>query len=71
MHAGIIPECSLLCYMGSLAENVTQVVSGGAGPKGSTTFILAGITLVLLVSSATWATLFVRYGPLLRQIGAM
>ena len=46
--------------MGSLAENITQVVSGEAGPKGPTTYILVAITLVLLIGSATWATLFVR-----------
>lgn len=58
--AGIIPECSLLCYMGSLATDLTQVISGDAGPKGSLTYVLAGITLVLLICSATWATIFVR-----------
>ena len=61
VFAGIIPECSLLCYLGSLATDITQVISGEAGPRGALTYVLAGITLLIIIGSATWATLFVRY----------
>jgi len=56
----MIPECSLVCYLGSLATDVSQVISGDAGPKGVLTYVLAGVTLVVMIGSATWATLFVR-----------
>lgn len=60
-HAGIIPECSLVCYLGSLATDISQVISGDAGPKGPLTYVLAGVTLLVMLGSATWATLFVRW----------
>lgn len=47
--------------MGSLATDITQVISGEAGPHGKTTYILAAITACFLLASAVWATLFVRY----------
>jgi hypothetical protein len=49
-----------VCYLGSLATDISQVISGDAGPKGALTYVLAGVTLLVMIGSATWATLFVR-----------
>ncbi|KAK9909219.1 hypothetical protein WJX75_008942 [Coccomyxa subellipsoidea] len=57
---GIIPECSLFCYMGSLTENVSAIVAGDARPHGKVTYILAGVSVFFLLLTACWATLIIR-----------
>eukprot|EP00884_Botryococcus_braunii_P002783 jgi/Botrbrau1/12505/Bobra.0169s0048.5 len=57
---GIIPECALFCYMGSLAENMTQVLNGRGKPRGKTTWIVTGVMALVVVITVTWATLFIR-----------
>lgn len=57
---GIIPECALFCYMGSLTENVSAIVAGDARPHGKVTYILAGISVFFLLLTACWATLIIR-----------
>ncbi|KAK9819408.1 hypothetical protein WJX74_000272 [Apatococcus lobatus] len=57
---GIIPECALLSYFGSFAENMTQIMGGGAGPHGLVTYLLGGLSLISLVIAACWATILVR-----------
>ncbi|BDA41533.1 probable Golgi apparatus membrane protein tvp38 [Coccomyxa sp. Obi] len=57
---GIIPECALFCYMGSLTENVSAIVAGDARPHGKVTYILAGISVFFLLLTAIWASLIIR-----------
>ena len=59
-----------MCYLGSLATDISQVISGDAGPKGALTYVLAAITLLVMLGSATWATLFVRYPAMVPAAGA-
>ena len=61
--AGIVPECSLFCYFGTLAENITQIASGQAVPHGTSTYVLFGVTFLTVVICATWATFIVRCVP--------
>ncbi len=59
--AGIIPECSIVCYFGSLSENISQIASGKAGPSGKVTYILVGVTVFFMLAAVTWSTFVVRY----------
>ena len=61
IYAGIIPECSIVCYFGSLSENISQIASGKAGPSGKVTYILVGITVFFMLAAVTWSTFVVRY----------
>lgn len=47
--------------MGSLAENMTQVLNGRGKPRGRTTWIVTGVMALVVVVTVTWATLFIRY----------
>ncbi|KAK9846466.1 hypothetical protein WJX81_004574 [Elliptochloris bilobata] len=57
---GIIPECALFTYTGSLAENIGAIVSGEAKPRAVVTYVMAGITVLLLLATATLATILIR-----------
>ncbi len=59
--AGIIPECCIVCYFGSLSENISQIASGKAGPSGKVTYILVGVTVFFMIAAVTWSTFVVRY----------
>ena len=58
--AGIIPEAAILCYFGSLSENITQIVSGDAGPSGPVTYVLLGVTCLFMIAAVAWSTIVVR-----------
>ena len=61
LSAGIIPECSIVCYFGSLSEGITQIASGKAGPSGVVTYVLVGVTIFFMLAAVTWSTFVVRY----------
>jgi hypothetical protein len=54
---GIVPECAVFAYFGSMAENVHAVVSGKAGPAAAYEWVLLGVSVVGVVAGA----LFVSY----------
>ncbi|KAK9812227.1 hypothetical protein WJX73_005602 [Symbiochloris irregularis] len=56
---GIIPECAVFCYAGTLAENITQVANSDA-LLGKSTYIILAVSVVMAIVAATWATLIVR-----------
>lgn len=60
VYTGIIPECSIICYFGSLSEGITQIASGKAGPSGVVTYILVGVTVFFMLAAVTWSTFVVR-----------
>ena len=62
MPPGVLPECAVLCYIGSLADNMKSVISGDAGLRGSTNYAVVGVSAVLVIVSIVWATLVVRCG---------
>ena len=57
--AGIIPECAVFCYCGTLAENITQVSNSDA-VLGKSTWIIMAVSVVMVAVAATWATIIVR-----------
>jgi len=58
---GIGFETSVLCYFGSLAHNIREIVSGDAKPQGPVVYVLAGVSLFSAVLAATLATISVKY----------
>lgn len=40
---GIIFECAVFCYFGSMAENVSSIISGQAGPAAAFEWVMLGI----------------------------
>ena len=46
---------------GSLTENISSIVTGEGEAHGKLTYILAGITMGLLLLTAGWATLIIRW----------
>ena len=52
---------------GSLAENIGAIVSGEAKPHGVVTYVMAGVTVLLLLATTTWATVLIRCIPALSE----
>lgn len=50
----------VLHRIGSLTENISSIVTGEGKPHGKVTYILAGVTMSLLLLTALWATLIIR-----------
>ena len=48
---------------GSLAENIGAIVSGEAKPRAVVTYVMAGVTVALLLATTTWATILIRCDP--------
>lgn len=48
---------------GSLAENIGAIVSGEAKPRAVVTYVMAGVTVALLLATTTWATILIRCEP--------
>lgn len=58
--AGIVPECSIVCYFGSLSDNIAQIANGKAGPSGVVTYVLVGVTILFMLCAVAWSTIVVR-----------
>jgi uncharacterized membrane protein YdjX (TVP38/TMEM64 family) len=56
------PECALFTYTGSVAEGITEIVSGGSAhrPHGAGRWVGFGLTAVAAAGTSILATLFVR-----------
>lgn len=57
--AGIIPECMITVYFGTLAGSVANVISGNAGPAGPmklVVFVFGGIVMLLAALYAGYVT---------------
>ena len=58
--AGIIPECSILCYFGSLSEDISSVIDGKGGAHGPIKYVLMGVTCFFMITAVVWSTFVVR-----------
>lgn len=56
----IVPESAVMCYFGSLAKNVRDVVGGHAGPSGIINWVLGGLSVALCLLAAGWSTVVAR-----------
>lgn len=50
----------MLCYFGSLAQSIRDIVSGDAQPQGPVVYALAGCSLLFCFLAAAFATVAVR-----------
>ena len=58
---GIIPECGLLVYAGTLAESITAIASGSAAHRGGVlVYVFGGLSVVAGIAGGVVATLLVR-----------
>lgn len=58
---GIIPECGLLVYAGTLAESITAIASGSAAHRGGVlVYVFGGLSAVAGIAGGIVATLLVR-----------
>lgn len=51
----------MLCYFGSLAEDISQIVGGQAHPHGPVTYVMIGLSLTFCVTAAIGASYLVRW----------
>ncbi len=47
-----------------MAENIGAIVSGEAKPHGVVTYVMAGVTVAMLLATTTWATVLIRHEAL-------
>jgi len=57
---GILFECAIFTYIGTMAENITSIVSGDAGPAKVIQWVLLGLSLTMGVVGAIWVSLTVK-----------
>lgn len=57
---GIIFECAVFCYFGSMAENITSIISGDAGPAAAIEWVLLGLSLVMCVFGAIFVSFSIK-----------
>ena len=57
---GIIPECMITVYFGTLAGNVANVINGRAGPQGAAKLGLVAVGGGMMVLAALYAAFVTR-----------
>lgn len=57
---GILFECAVFTYFGSIAENITSIVSGDAGSPKAYKWVLFGISVGMIIVTAVVVSMFVR-----------
>lgn len=57
---GIVFECSVFCYLGTMAESITSIASGEAGPPKAIQWVLLGVSLTMCVVGAVFVSVMVR-----------
>lgn len=56
---GIVWECAVFCYFGSMAENVTSIAAG-EGMSGPLEWVMLGVSLVMCVVGAVFVSIMVK-----------
>lgn len=57
---GIIFECAVFTYFGTIAEDITSIVSGDAGPPKAFKWVLLGLSVAMCTLTAVMVSIFVR-----------
>jgi uncharacterized membrane protein YdjX (TVP38/TMEM64 family) len=57
---GIIFECAVFTYFGTIAEDITSIVSGDAGPPKVFKWVLLGLSVAMCTLTAVMVSIFVR-----------
>lgn len=57
---GIIFECGIFCYIGTIADSITSIVSGQAGQPKAIQWVLLGLSIMMGVIGAIFVSIMVR-----------
>ena len=57
---GIVYECAVFSYLGSMAENISSIVSGEAGPPPVIEWVLLGLSVVMCVVGAVFVSYTIK-----------
>jgi uncharacterized membrane protein YdjX (TVP38/TMEM64 family) len=57
---GIVFECAVFCYLGTMANDISAIASGDAGPPKAIQWVLLGLSLTMCVVGAVFVSIMVR-----------
>lgn len=57
---GIVFECGIFCYIGTIADSITSIVSGHAGKPQAIQWVLLGLSIMMGVIGAIFVSIMVR-----------
>ena len=57
---GIVFECGIFCYIGTIADSITSIVSGQAGKPKAIQWVLLGLSIMMGVIGAIFVSIMVR-----------
>jgi uncharacterized membrane protein YdjX (TVP38/TMEM64 family) len=57
---GIVFECGIFCYIGTIADSITSIVSGQAGKPKAIQWVLLGLSIMMGVIGAVFVSIMVR-----------
>lgn len=57
---GIIFECGIFCYIGTIADSITSIVSGQAGKPKAIQWVLLGLSVMMGIIGAIFVSIMVR-----------
>lgn len=57
---GIVFECAVFVYLGTMAESITSIASGDAGPPKAIQWVLLGVSLTMCVIGAIFVSIMVK-----------
>lgn len=57
---GIVFECAVFCYIGTMADNITSIVSGQAEKTKAIQWVLLGLSIVMCIIGALFVSIMVR-----------
>ena len=57
---GIVFECAVFCYLGTMAENISSIASGEAGNMKALQWVFFGVSLAMCVLGAVFVSVMVR-----------
>ncbi|KAG7672571.1 putative membrane protein [Nannochloris sp. 'desiccata'] len=57
---GIVFECAVFCYLGTMAESITSIASGETGPPKAIQWVLLGLSISMCVLGALMVSFMVK-----------
>jgi uncharacterized membrane protein YdjX (TVP38/TMEM64 family) len=57
---GIIFECAVFCYLGTMADSITSIASGEAGPPKAIQWVLLGLSISMCILGALMVSFMVK-----------
>ena len=57
---GIVFECAVFVYLGTMAESITSIASGDAGPPKAIQWVLLGVSITMCILGAVFVSIMVK-----------